>query len=62
VKARLSNAGNVYVGVGTVTKAIGTTTTPRPAMSSGPGDATPWLPTDNLNRSGPHLRQRRATR
>lgn len=49
VKARLSNAGNVYVGVGTVTKAAGTTTTTA-GYELGPGDATPWIPTDNLNR------------
>jgi hypothetical protein len=49
VKARLSNAGNVYVGVGAVTKAAGTTTATA-GFELGPGDATPWLPIDNLNR------------
>ena len=48
VKAEYDNAGRVYIGVSSVTKADGTTDT-----TSGwqlvAGDETPWLPLSNLN-------------
>lgn len=49
VKARLSNSGNVYVGVGTVTVPNGSTDATT-GFELGPGDATPWMPIDNLAR------------
>jgi len=49
LKARISNAGNVYVGVGTVTKPDGSTDVTS-GFELGPGDATPWIPIDTLAR------------
>ncbi len=49
LKARATNVGNVYVGVGTVTKPDGSTDATT-GFELGPGDATPWIPVDNLGR------------
>lgn len=48
-KALRSNAGNVYIGVAGVTKADGSTDTTT-GVELGPGEASPWIPVDNLNR------------
>lgn len=47
-KAVASNAGNVYIGVSTVTKVDGTTDTTT-GFELGPGESTPWIPVTNLN-------------
>lgn len=48
-KAVASNVGNVYIGIAGVTKVAGTTTTTA-GFELTPGDTTPYLPIDNLNR------------
>lgn len=48
-KAVFSNVGNVYIGTSTATLPDGTTD-----ITTGyeliPGESTPWIPVDNLNR------------
>lgn len=48
-KALADNAGNVYLGVSGVTKKDGTTDLTT-GLQLSPGDFSPWIPTDNLNR------------
>jgi hypothetical protein len=49
LKARESNAGQVYVGIAGVTKPDGTTDTTT-GFELNPRDDTGWMPIDNLNR------------
>lgn len=49
LKARGANAGNVYIGSVGVTKPDGSTDTTT-GFELQPGDSTPWMPIDNLNR------------
>jgi len=48
IKAEYDNAGRVYIGGSSVTKAAGTTTTTA-GWQLVAGDETPWLPISNLN-------------
>lgn len=47
-KARVTNAGNVYIGGASVTKPDGTTDTTT-GFSLTPGDDTGWIPVTNTN-------------
>jgi hypothetical protein len=47
-KAVKSNAGNVYIGIASVTKVDGTTDTTT-GLELGPGESTGWIPASNLN-------------
>lgn len=47
-KAVASNDGNVYLGLSTVTVVDGTTDITT-GFELTPGDATPWIPLQNLN-------------
>jgi hypothetical protein len=49
LKARSTNAGSVYVGVGTATKADGSTDATT-GLELATGESTPWIPVDNLSR------------
>lgn len=49
IKARSANTGKVYLGKAGVTKSDGTTDTTT-GWELEAGEATPWLPIDNLNR------------
>lgn len=48
LKARTTNAGNVYIGLAGVTKPDGSTDTTT-GFSLTPGDDTGWIPITNLN-------------
>lgn len=48
-KARYVNTGKVYLGKSGVTKADGSTDTTTGFVLN-PGEATPWIPIDNLSR------------
>jgi len=48
IRAHSDNAGKVYIGVGGVTKADGTTDTTT-GLQLAAGESTPWLPISNLN-------------
>lgn len=47
-KAEIDNAGNVYIGGSTVTKADGTTDTTT-GLQLAAGEETPWMPVTNAN-------------
>lgn len=49
-KAPKSNAGNVYLGWSSGITKTNQTTTTTAGYQLLPGDQTPWLPVDNLNR------------
>lgn len=49
IKAQYDNVGRVYIGPSTVTKKDGTTDTTT-GYELLPGESTPWMPVDNLNR------------
>ena len=49
IKAVLSNAGNVYIGISGVTRPNGSDDVTT-GLELTPGDSTGWLPVDNLNR------------
>ena len=48
IKAVASNAGEVYLGGGTVT-VVNTTTDTTSGLELRPGDSTGWIPVSNLN-------------